>query len=437
MLAAGYLHPRLFSMNEPFYDPNDLNDPELLGGQPPAGYTRIEKVGKKYVGTGPKKPAKKGPGRGASPWTTLMTWVVGLGLPVLLIYFMVQKLFIEKTVVSSDPYPPVKYEEAQLAELKTLGQEVAQELREGKTDLLQRRVVWPEVIYRVGQKMKLTTGQQVTVRDTIHAKNESDVPGLFRQVLGNDSQRTPAQLVRIAERDGYPTVIVRTMPTDVRVLYFEMLTVPVDGKLKIVDIYDWNRGMFAADAVRREVLLEIRTDEAANLPWRAIYGEKLSVEQILAIKVLLNNDILDRSQVLDDIAVLPAEVRDSSEVFSMSLKAYQKLLEGTASPKQLEPCKALLAAPPASLASGSLVTGMMLAEVEARMGNADAVEPAVLQAHGQIKDAYLKVLLGQRRLEKGDLAGAQQMADAAAKEDRTLPELAPLRAQLNDKRPGH
>ena len=420
-------------MNDPYYDPNN---PQPSGGEPPAGYTRVEKVGNKYVTPGKKK-GKKGPKpRGDNPWANLGVWVIGLGLPVLLIYFMIQKLFVEDIVISKDPYPPVQYEAEQMALLKTLGQEVAFELREGRQELLQRRVLWPEVIYRVSRNMKLTLSQEVTVRDTIHAKNESDIPGLFRQVLGPELTRVPCEFVRLSQREGYPCAIVRTMESEARVLYFEFMTVPVDGKLRIVDIYDLNRGMYGSDAVRREVILEISTDEKYNQPWRAIYGEKRTPQEIIAIKVLLQNDILNRSQALDDIATLSDEVKNTPEIYSMIVNATHGILNGTATQTQLERCKKLLASPPSNLPKGSLVTGMLLAELEGRMSNPAAVEPAALQAHDEIGDAYLKVLVGQRRLMADDFPGAQKMAEEAQKEDRNVPELAPLQARLKDKKPG-
>ena len=420
-------------MNDPYNDPNN---PQSAGGEPPAGYTRVEKVGNKYVTPGKKK-GKKGPKpRGHNPWSNVGAWVIGLGLPALLVYFMIQKLFVEDIVVSKDPYPPVQYSDEQRALLKTLGQEVAFELREGRQELLQRRVLWPEVTYRVSRNMKLTLSQEVTIRDTIHAKNESDIPGLFRQVLGPELTRVPCEFVRLSQREGYPSAIVRTMETEARVLYFELLTVPVEGKLRIVDIYDLNRGMFGSDAVRREVILEISTDEKYNLPWRAIYGDKRTPQEIIAIKVLLQNDILNRSQALDDIATLSDESRNTPEIYSMVVHATQGILNGTATQTQLERCKKLLASPPSSIPKGSLVTGMLLAEMEGRMSNPAGVEPAVLVAHEEIGDAYLKVLVGQRRLAAGDVPGAQKMAEEAQKEDRNVPELAPLQEMLRDKRTG-
>ena len=419
-------------MNDDAFDPNDS---DAQGGQPPAGYTRVEKIGKKYAGSGKKVKGKQPPGkRGPSPWAGLGTWMVGLGLPVLLVYFMVQKLFVEKTVVSYDPYPPVKYEAEQMEALKVLGQEVAGELTEGRRELLQRRVLWPEVTYRVGLPMKLQTGQQVLVRDTIHADHESKIPGLFRQIFGGELERAAAQLVRLAERDGYPSVIVRVMPTEERVLYYEMLTVPVEGKLRIVDIYDFNRGMFASDAVRREVIRDLPTDDANSGPWKAIYGEKRTKEELLAIKTMLPGDILHQTNVLDNIASLPEEVQNSREGYSMAVHGWYAMLNGTVTPAQLAPCRELLKKVPESLPEGSLVTGMLLAEVEQRSGNPEAVEPAVLLAYQQMKDPYLKVRVAQARLAKGDVKGAQTMTDEAAAEDRTVPELVPLKAQLKDRR---
>ena len=443
-------------MNQPYYDPNDPNqqpyDPNQQPGQPQyGGYVRVQpekkqKAGDKYKGSGKKVKGKKGknqPGSGAAMMNTIGTWLIGLGLPALLIYFMITKLFVEKIEVQMDPYPPVKLSPEQEKEALKFGETIATQLTEGHKDDIQRTVLWPEVTYRVSRKMQLSLSQSVTVRDEIKAKWEADVPGLFRQILGSDLDRVPTKFVKLRERDGYPCALIRTMPVEGRVNYYDLLLVPAKGtnkllpeeeKLMVVDIWDCNRAGYSSDAIRREVILNLPTDNDHNLPWRSVYGENRTKEEILAIKVLIPSDVLNRPQALDDIAALPEELRKSQEMYSIAVKAYQKIFNGIISSAQLDKFKALLAAPP-DAGSGAVVTGTMLAEIEKRSDNKAGVEPALLKAYQEIgKDPYLKVLVAELRLAAGDLAGAEAMAAEVQRENRNLVELIVLKNELEKKR---
>jgi hypothetical protein len=436
---------------QPYYDPNQYPGAPV-GGQPPQGYTRVQapkksNAGDKYKGSGKKGKRPKDP-RAPNMWANMGVWVVGLGLPIMLIYFAIQKLFVEKIEVQYDPYPAVLFDKEKEKELLKLGQDVATELREGHKDELQRRVVWDEVIYRVSRNMQLTLSQSTKVRDEIKAHWPSDIPGLFRQILGSELDRIPTQFVKLRQRDGYPCVLLRTMGKEGRVYYYDLLVVPVkaqiaDGvfdeeKLRIVDIWDCQRGMFASDQVRREVLLEMPTNDDASRPWKAIWGDQLTKEDILAIKTMLLTDSLNKTSTIQDLKELPDYVRNSPQGYDIAIHAYQKLMDGIINPTQLEAFKARLGNLPTldpALGENLLVSGTMLAEIETKLENKEEIEKAWLQAYKQIgQDPYLKVIVGKLRLAAGDVPGAEAMAAEVQKENRQLSELQDLKNALEAKR---
>ncbi len=427
-----------------FYDEEMLEEDyaaEPLGGQPPAGYTRVQapkktKVGDKYKGTG-KPPRKRDP-RAPNPWANLGIWAVGLGLPVMLVYFFVQKLFVDKIDVQYDPYPAVQVEKEQEKPLLALGKQIATELQEGSKAELQRRVVWPEVIYRVCQNMELGLHESTVIRDGIRAHWTADIPGLFRQILGSDLERVDCQFVKLRTRAGYPALLLRTMVKPGRVSYFDLLVVPVEGQWQVADIWDCQRGMFASDWVRREVIMELPTANEANRPWKAVFGEDLTKEQILAIKNMIPSEVLNKPHVLQDLRELPDSVRNSPFAYDVAIHAYQKLIDGIISPTELENFKQQLTIQPtwsAALGTNQIVTGNLLAEVEAKLEHPEAIEPALLKADAEIGgDPYLKVMVGKHRLASGDLPGAEAMAAEAAQVNRQLPELQSLRNAIEAKR---
>jgi hypothetical protein len=442
-------------MNQPPYsDPNQPQPPNQypVGGQPPQGYTRVQapsksKAGDQYKGSGKKGKRPKDP-RAPNMWSNMGVWVVGLGLPAMLIYFAIQKLFVDKIEVQYDPYPAVVFDREKDKELLKMGQDVAQELREGRKDELQRRVIWDEVIYRVSRNMQLTLSQSTKVRDEIKAHWPSDIPGLFRQILGSELDRIPTQFVKIRKRDGYPSVLIRTMGVEGRVYYYDLMVVPVkaqisDGvfdeeKLRIVDIWDCQRGMFASDQVRREILLELPTNDDASRPWKAIFGDQLTKENILAVKTMLLTDSLNKTSTLQDLKELPDFVRNSPQGYDIAIHAYQKLMDGIINPSQLEAFKERLGSLPTldeSLGEHLQVTGNLLAEIETKLGNTAEVEKAWLKAYQQIgQDPYLKVIVGKLRLAAGDVPGAEAMAAEVQKENRQLSELLDLKNALEAKR---
>jgi hypothetical protein len=436
-------------MSQPYYNPNDPNQPAYYpqGGQPPTGYTRVEpqkqqKAGDKYKGSGKKSGKSNKNPRGSSPWANLGVWIIGLGLPVLLVYFGIQKLMVEDTVVEMNPHPPVQLSDEQKKTFVTWSEEVATGLREGKQDELQRLVAWRGVQYRVIKPMQLTLGETVKMRDIIKAEWESDIPGLFRQLGGGDLVRIPAQFVKFRERDGYPTALIRIMPTEEDVRYFDLLVVPVQEdekgapveRLKIVDIYDCNRGSYASEMVRQESIVQFPTNEEDNLAWRSIYGENRTGPEVLTIKNILLKEALNNVAILTDLEEIPADLQGTRWSYSLRIHAYQKMMADAVTASDLEKFKITLNNAPAA-DSGSLVTGVMLALVEKRLGNEAAVEPALLKAHQEIGgDAYLKVLIGRKRLAAGDVAGAETMANEARSENRTLSELVPFKLDIEAKR---
>lgn len=430
-------------MNQPPYDPNDpyaaYPEDEQQPDQLPGGFVRAEpagkpkktKVGDKYKVTGK---AKYSGSKKQNPWTSVGIWIVGLGLPVLLVLFGVKKLFLDDGVVMSNPMEAVELSKEQTAELEKMGVEIAQQLTEGRKSELIKLTAWEAVSYRLTRGMKLSTSQSIKIRDAINAQWPADIPGVFRQILGSDLERVPAQFVKVRKRDGYASALIRSMPSDKRIMYYDIMVVPVEGKLKIVDIWDCNLAMYASEAVRREVILEIPTNEGVNTPWRAVFGDDLSKENILAIKTLLGHDVLNRVQALDDIAVLPEPIRKQREFYSMGIHASIKSLDEGVTLDQLEAFRKLLATPPAG-EEGSVVTGTLLAEIERRAGNAAAIEANLLKAHKEIGgDAFLKVVVGQDRLARGDAPGAEAMAAEATKEDRKVPELFSFKAALEAKK---
>ena len=338
--------PQYYDPNQPQpYDPNqgyyDPNQPQPVGGMPPAGYTRVQapkKAGDKYKGSGKKGKRPKDP-RAPNPWANMGIWAVGLGLPILLIYFAVDKLFMDKISVEMNPYPPVLFEKEEEKQLVTMGQDIAAALREGRKDDLQRHVLWEEVTYRVSRNMELELGQSTVVRDEIKAHWTADIPGLFRQIVGSDGDRVSAQFVKVRQRDGYPCVLIRTMPKPDRVYYFDLLIVPAttmnangeaigEKRLRILDIWDCQRAMFASDAVRREVLLELPTAEAHNRPWKAVFGKELTKEQVLALKNMIPSDVLNKPSTLQDLKEMPDFVQNSPQGYDIAIHAYQKLFDG-------------------------------------------------------------------------------------------------------------
>jgi hypothetical protein len=445
--------PAFYDPNDPnqaYYDPNEYA-PADMGGQPPQGYTRVQaptKAGDKYKGTGKKGKRPKDP-RAPNPWANMGIWIVGLGLPIMLVYFAIQKLFVDKIEVQYDPYPAVLLEKERDKELIELGQTIATQLREGRKDELVRHVIWDEVIYRVSRNMELTLRQSTDVRDELKTRWVSDNPGLFRQILGGDIDRMPAQFVKIRQRDGYPCLLLRTMPKEGRVQYFDFLLVPVrptptDGeaaveRLRIVDIWDCQRAMFASDAIRREVIREVvATDESTNRPWKAVFGENLTKEQILAIKSMIGLDALNKPSTLADLRELPETFQKSAQGYDIAIHAYQHLLDSISTADQLEAFKKRLSDPPtlpASLGSDAIVTGALLAEVETKLENKGAIDGAWLKAYKEIgKDPYLKVVAGKRRLATGDVPGAEAMASEVQKENRQLSELQELKNAIEKKR---
>lgn len=360
--------------------------------------------------------------------------VTGLSVGAWLLYFMAGKIFSDSSD-SNKPYPPAELTEEQLVELTALAKTVAGQLSGGNKDQLPRHIVWDNVVHRLKSRMKLSGVLEQDMKEEIRKTWRGDVPGLFRQILGSDLERLSAAFIRTRERDNIPCALIRTMPGDNSVRYYDLMVVPVKGKLMITDIWDCNRGMFASDFLVREILRDMPTNDDASYPWKAVYGENRNKEEILELKNLLGLDLLNRPHALKAIEVLPSDMARSREVYSMSIHAYQKLLSGIVSAEQLGKCKEMLSMPPQDLEPKSLVTGAILAEVEEKLGNKAGIIPALKQANEEIGgDPFLYVLMGQAALNAGDIAGADSYLRDAIREDRNLPEAKTLRAKIDLKR---
>lgn len=381
-----------------------------------------------------RKKQRKPPSKGMQMLLRICILTTGLLVGGWVLYFMAGKIFSGPSD-SKLPYPSTELSEAQKVELKKLAKTVAEQLSGGNKDQLQRHVVWENVEHRLKSRMNLTGVLAQNMKDEVRNQWRGDVPGLFRQILGSERDRLSASFIRIRQRDNIPCALIRTTPSDNRVQYFDLLVVPVKDKLMITDIWDCNRGMFASDFLIREMLRTMPTNDDSSYPWKAIYGENRTKQEILEVKNLLAMDLLNRPHALGAIAALPPDLAQSREAYSMSVHAYQKLITGIIGADQLEKCKALFAAPPRDVESKSLVTGAFLAEVEEKLGNKSAIIPALKRAYEEVGgDPYLYVLMGQAALKAGDIAGAEGYLSDAIREDKNLPGANTLRAMIDLKR---
>ncbi len=415
---------------EPYHQQPQYQQPGL------PGYSRVpdppRKKKKKKGGKG--KAGKESGGEAtANIGATIGIWVLGIGLPILLGYFLITKVFMREEPMAKNPFPPAELTRDQLAACETWARQLALDLTEGRQDDVHKAVLYDALVYRTQVAFHAGRDIRYFVRDQVNALISTQVPGIFSQVLMG-ADRIPTQVLRLSKRAGYPCVTLRTMPKAERLLYYDLLVHASGNEFKIVDLYDWTFGVYASEVARRTVLIEMPTDLKSLKPWQTVFGEDVDQTDVLKLKGLLQEDILHRPSALDTIDTLGATARKAPDIYSMELKALVKLNDAGTTQPRVDRLTALLENPP--LHEGhEVVTGVLLSEILQKAGKLPEAEAALRKAGKLIGgDAMIHVINGQRKLAAGDVPGADLCAREAAKENPKLPELGALRSQIEAKK---
>ncbi|MBL9144001.1 MAG: hypothetical protein JNM99_10000 [Verrucomicrobiaceae bacterium] len=245
--------------------------------------------------------------------------------------------------------------------------------------------------------------------------------GLLAQLAGSTMK-----MLRFHQRDGFPALTMRVLPTGGGVNYIDLLVKPHGDTFKVVDMFGYLFGSYSSTDARQAMVLMLEQD--ASLLSKALGikgGDRQSMDLLLNMFRQMGNG--DLRSVQNTYEKLPDAVKKSRPAFVANLQALQSLQN---EPVYSEIYAHVLEIAPAVLGKDS-ATDLLLVDLYSIRKDFTGVQNCiqnVLKAVGE--DAYLYNLSGMAAIQAGDFKSAAKSLAAAKKIEPNLVSLVDLELQV-------
>ena len=234
------------------------------------------------------------------------------------------------------------------------------------------------------------------------------------------------KLLRFHQRDGFPSLTMRVLPTGGGVNYIDLLVKPQGDTFKVVDMFGYLFGSYSSTDARQAMVLMLEQDSSLLSKALGIKGgDRKSMDLLLNMFRQMSNN--DPRSVQNTYEKLPDAVKKSRTAFVANLQALQAL--------QNEPIYAEIYAHVLEIAPSVLgkesATDLLLVDLYSMRKDFDGVQKCienVLKAVGE--DAYLHNLSGMAAIQAGDFKKAAESLAAAKKIEPSLTSLVDLDLQV-------
>lgn len=317
--------------------------------------------------------------------------------------------------------PPEPLTAGQKQKLQTFGEQVAADLSEGKVEPVDRRVDLALFSARVFQD---TGGHPAMTGARTAFEREIGTKSLFRELAGHD-----IKCLRVRERDGFPSVLLRILMGDTGVNYVELICLPEEASFKIIDLYGHLFASFVSGECRMAMLPVMSKLGGAGLG--ALFGSLEGEGQQLVNEMLKMTRMRqggDYAGVQTAYARLPEKARNMRIFFLIHLQALQ--LSQNSSPEIDAAYLEALEKAPDILGKESSLDLLLLDQLILRNDFDGAIQSLDRISKRLGGDAYLDVLRGGLMAKQGDLDGASRMALSAEKAEPEMVSIIDLRLAI-------
>ncbi len=388
----------------------------------------------------PKKKKKSAKEIKAANQKMLKHLLISLGT-LLLLFIAYQKIKGSKSkrggwVIG---YPPIELSAEQQTQAEAMGKAISTALSSGQAAEAHALTQWAATMNRIEKDVTPDMLGRNELRRIINEQWAGSSPGIFRRMLLNSHlpttgvlDRVEAGYVRMVKREGYAAALIRTTQVPNRVEYHEVLIYPMKdegGKLRVIDIFDRQTGVYASDRLRWVGVQEESVKSDENAQWLGAFGDD-AAPHVIKLKGLISQDVLQNGGgAYETIRSLPEPFRSSPNIYAMELYALRNILDDKKKDGLNDTQKArwleLINKPatPVDGANTKADPSPMLAELLLLEKRYTEAEEVIRKLHTSVKDGYLKYLISTWRLEQKDLPGAEKAFLEAKAESPGLAQL--------------
>lgn len=320
---------------------------------------------------------------------------------------------------------PKPLTEEQKRQLQAFGEDLADKLTRSDADGLRELFDHDLLADRVFSPMggsSFVKGARKGFTESVRKRNG----GVFSLMLGQ-----PAKCLRIRERDGFPAILLRSLPADGGVTYVDAIVMPKDSSFRIIDGFSYIFGQYISAEARNAMVPMMPPTEGLSLG--ALLGlpkvDKKLTDQMLAMTTAFQNR--EHEKLLTLYARLPQEHQSSRTFYLLRL---QSLMALQSDPSHEKAYLEALEHAPKILGSDSATDLLMLDRQILNQDFAGAVRSLARVGELIGGDAYLTVLQSNMKIKMGDFKAAEELCRKAEKEEPDLVTLVDLRLLLNASR---
>lgn len=321
----------------------------------------------------------------------------------------------EARVEAAKPPPPLNDSQQQRA-IK-FAEQLASDVNAGRLDAMSAYVDYEAMTERVFASGSFPSDARQGFMSGMKEKKG----GLLAQLVGSSMK-----MLRFHQRDGFPALTMRVLPTGGGVNYIDLLVKPHGDSFKVVDMFGYLFGSYSSSDARQAMVLMLEQDASVLSKALGIKGgDRKSMDLLLNMFRQMSNN--DPRSVQNTYEKLPDAVKKSRPAFVANLQALQSL---QSEPVYSEIYAHVLEIAPTVLGKDS-ATDLLLVDLYSIRKDFTGVQNCiqnVLKAVGE--DAYLYNLSGAAAIQAGDLKSAAKCLASAKKIEPGLVSLVDLELQV-------
>ena len=313
--------------------------------------------------------------------------------------------------------PPPPLDDSQQQRAIKFAEQLASDVNAGKLDAMSAYVDYEAMTERVFADASFPSD----ARQGFISGMKEKKGGLLAQLAGSSMK-----LLRFHQRDGFPSLTMRVLPTGGGVNYIDLLVKPQGDTFKVVDMFGYLFGSYSSTDARQAMVLMLEQDSSLLSKALGIKGgDRKSMDLLLNMFRQMSNN--DPRSVQNTYEKLPDAVKKSRPAFVANLQALQTLQN---EPVFSEIYAHVLEIAPTVLGKDS-ATDLLLVDLYFMRKDYSGVQNCiqnVLKAVGE--DAYLHNLSGMAAVQAGDFKKAAESLAAAKKIEPALIALVDLELQV-------